>query len=196
MNRREFFGLGTSRLSGADPARRAAGWLRPPFAKPELEFLAACTLCDKCIEACPHDVLFKLPAGLGRLVAGTPAMDLLNRGCHLCADWPCVAACEPEALRLPNHENPEQETPPAAARLARVRIDPNACLPYLGPECGACADSCPVPGALEWPDGLRPVINGEICTGCALCREACILDPKAIGVAALMPGDERTADGA
>ena len=69
----------------------------PPFAVDELDFLLACTRCDKCIEACPHDVLFKLPARTGLQAAGTPAMDLLNRGCHLCRDWPCVAACEPDA---------------------------------------------------------------------------------------------------
>jgi ferredoxin len=71
-----------------------------------------------------------------------------------------------------------------------VRIDTETCLPYLGPECGACADSCPVPGALRWEGGLRPVIDDEICTGCALCRQACILDPKAIGIAAFIPDDE------
>ena len=52
----------------------------------------------------------------------------------------------------------------------------------MGPECGACTDACPVEDALEWEDGIKPVVNGERCTGCALCREACILDPKAIKV--------------
>jgi ferredoxin-type protein NapG len=190
MKRRDLFRLGARkaaqiayRVAGGKTAWRAESWLRPPFAKEEPAFLLACTRCDKCIEACPHDVLFKLPERLGRRVAGTPAMDLLNRGCRMCGDWPCVEACEPQALLIPN-------PPVARARLARARIDPNTCLPYLGPECGACADACPVPGALEWEDGLRPVINEDSCTGCALCREACIVDPKAIEISAFVADGE------
>jgi ferredoxin-type protein NapG len=71
-----------------------------------------------------------------------------------------------------------------------VRIDPETCLPYSGPECGACAHSCPVPGALEWEGGLRPVVNDDRCTGCALCREACIMEPKAVEVSVLIPEEE------
>lgn len=175
MKRRNFFGL------GGEPARRAARraeqWLRPPFVEDETQFLLACTRCDKCIEACPHEVLFRLPARYGTQVADTPALDLRNGGCHLCADWPCVAACESEALRLP-------EGPAPAPKLARVAVDTESCLAYLGPECGACAHVCPIPGALIWEAGLRPLIDPDRCTGCALCREACIVEPKAITVAA------------
>ena len=181
MERRAFFKFGARkaaeavvRMADVRAEERARSWLRPPYAKPELEFLLSCTRCDACVSACPHDVIFTLSARHGVEVAGTPALDLTLRGCHLCDDWPCVAACEPNALELAGD-------PP---RLAKLVIDTRVCLPYLGPECGACSDSCPVPGALEWPDGIRPHINQELCTGCALCREACITDPKAIAVAA------------
>ena len=193
MNRRDLFRLGARktaevafRLASEKAARRAANWLRPPFALDELEFLLACSRCDACVEACPHGVLFELPARLGAQVAGTPAMDLLNRGCHLCADWPCVSACAPGALKRAG----EEESPAPLPRLARVWIDKERCLPYAGPECGACADSCPVPGALEWLGGLRPVVNEERCTGCALCREACIMEPKAAEVSARVAEEE------
>ncbi len=175
-----------SHLAAKKAAWQAENWLRPPFAKPELEFLLACTRCDKCIEACPHGVIFPLPARFGHHGAGTPAMDLLNRGCHLCGDWPCVVACQPEALKHPGGGG---ETPPPV-RLARVWINPEICLPYLGPECGACAHSCPVPGALQWQGGLRPVIDAEKCTGCALCREACIVEPKAVEISVVIPDEE------
>jgi formate hydrogenlyase subunit 6/NADH:ubiquinone oxidoreductase subunit I len=46
-----------------------------------------------------------------------------------------------------------------------------------------------VPGALEWDGGGRPTINATLCTGCAQCREACIVDPKAISVAPLATED-------
>ncbi len=196
LKRRDLFKLGakkaveiTSRAAARKVSREAENWIRPPFAADELDFLLACTRCDKCIEACPHDVLFKLPARWGIKAAGTPAMDLRVRGCHMCEDWPCVTACEPEALKFPKAD---KEAPPTP-RLAHVRINPKACLPYLGPECGACRDSCPVPGALEW-QGTKPVINPETCTGCALCREACIVEPSAVDVSAFIPDDEVTAE--
>ena len=194
MKRRDLFKLGArkaaqiaSRVASEKFAMRAENWLRPPFAQQELQFLLACTRCDKCIEACPYDVLFKLPAHLGRQVTDTPALDLLKRGCHMCGDWPCVRACEPGALAFPDQDD---GTPPAPVRLARVWIDTTTCLPYSGPECGACAHACPVEGALEWEGGVRPVVNDERCTGCALCREACIVDPKAIKVSPIIPDEE------
>ena len=60
----------------------------------------------------------------------------------------------------------------------------------LPTDLGAYAHSCPVPGALEWEGGVRPAINEARCTGCAMCREACIVDPKAVAVSALVPDEE------
>ncbi len=187
MDRREFFKRGgqkaaqiAGQLSRAAAATRAERWIRPPFAVAELDFLLGCTRCDACIEACPHDVLFRLPEKMGRHAAGTPAMDLPAHGCHMCDGWPCAAACEADVL-----QNPDPADPPEPVKLATLRIDEGSCLPYSGPECGACASACPVPGALAWEDGVRPVIEQASCTGCALCREACITEPKAIRVFAL-----------
>ena len=156
----------------------AAHWIRPPYALDELEFLLTCARCDKCLQACPHNVIFILSARLGTKAAGTPALDLLHRGCRLCHDWPCVQACEPGALKLPEIEDGEKPDLPC---LASVAINPHVCLPYLGPECGACASSCPVPGALLW-DGNKPRIDAEKCSGCGLCREACIAEPRAVDI--------------
>jgi len=64
MKRRDFFKTGARRAAGAvvdtlaDSAeQRAASWIRPPFAKRELDFLLACTRCDDCVAACPHDAV-------------------------------------------------------------------------------------------------------------------------------------------
>lgn len=163
---------------------RAARWIRPPFAIAEIEFLLACTRCDACIQACPHGVIFRLPSSFGIDVTATPALDLTHKGCRLCADWPCVSACEPAALRLPETEEGQVSEPLPLPRLARASIDTGQCLPYMGPECGACEGSCPVEGALAW-DGYRPRIEVSLCTGCGLCRQACITDPKSIMIKSL-----------
>ena len=197
MNRRGFFKSGfdsTTRtavkFADAHVKARAKHWIRPPFAIDELEFLLVCTRCDKCVEACPHGVIFPLAARLGAQVAATPAMDLFNKGCHLCTDWPCVGACDTGALKRDQSEH--DDTAPGGVEvgerplpsLARVRIDTQRCLPYLGPECGACAGSCPVEGAMSW-SREKPRIDEQRCTGCALCREACVLVPSAIEIKTL-----------
>lgn len=185
MDRRKFFttiadNLAHSAVKIADDyvQKRARNWIRPPYALNELEFLLACTRCDKCIDACPHKVIFRLPARLGAQVVGTPAMDLLHKGCHLCDDWPCVNACEPGALKF-FEEGEDHKIP--LPKLAYAEIDTQRCLPYNGPECGACEPVCPVPGALKM-DLTRPFIDPEVCTGCALCREACVVEDKAIHI--------------
>ncbi|MEE8435675.1 MAG: hypothetical protein V3S64_12885, partial [bacterium] len=59
-----------------------------------------------------------------------------------------------------------------------------SCLPFQGPECGVCVSVCPVPGAIAL-EGTLPRIDLEHCTGCALCRRACIVSPSAITVHSL-----------
>jgi ferredoxin-type protein NapG len=164
---------------------RAEHWIRPPYAVEEVEFLLACTRCDSCVSACPHDVIFMLPARVGITAAGTPAMDLNQKACQLCQGWPCVTACEADALVLPvpadaDGSGREHEIP--LPRIAQCWVDTGRCLPYSGPECGACKGICPVEGALQWDDFERPSIVTELCIGCAACRAACIMEPSAIGV--------------
>jgi len=187
MDRRDFFRSAIKRTSkevvqhvDAKVADRASRWIRPPYAIDELEFLLSCTRCGDCTNACPHQVIFPLSARLGAQVAGTPAMDLLNKGCHLCEDWPCVSACEKAALVIPELAEDVEVMP--LPILAVASINTETCFPYSGPECGACEYSCPVPGALNW-DQQRPSIDKEKCVGCGLCRQACIIDPSAINIA-------------
>ncbi len=187
MDRRHFFrkavqttGKKVVEHVDAKARQKASRWIRPPFAIDELEFLLACTRCGECEKACPHGVIFSLSTRLGAQVAATPAMDLLNKACHLCEDWPCVAACEPAALIIRDNEENKKPLP----KLALLDINEKSCLPYSGPECGACAASCPVEGALVW-NMTKPTINMERCTGCSLCRESCIVEPSAINVKSL-----------
>ncbi len=242
MDRRNFFRSAISKsgktvVKAVDSRinKQASRWIRPPFAINELEFLLTCSRCNACIDACPYHVIFSLPARIGTKFAATPALDLINHGCHLCEGWPCVTVCEVKALAFPlpatddsdlqtddlqtdnlqidnlpandlrtDALRTEDNTPETAAgtnhaideditetrllpELARIRINEQSCLPYSGPECGACFDSCPVTGALT-QDGFRPVINPSLCCGCGLCRESCIVDPKAITISSVQRG--------
>ncbi len=194
LDRRNFFRLGVQKAAKAAVGvaegrimQRASRYIRPPFAINEIDFLIKCTRCHDCIEACPHETVFALSARLGIEIVSTPALDLTNGACHLCEDWPCVVACQPDALKIPEQEVADDETEeeqyesPPQPHLAEVSIDPDICLPYMGPECGVCGSVCPVPGALIW-DMSKPQTDTEICTGCALCRQSCITEPKAITI--------------
>ncbi|MFT4606766.1 MAG: ferredoxin-type protein NapG [Gammaproteobacteria bacterium] len=193
MDRRGFF-KNIARKSTEKPVeivekkvnRRAANWIRPPYALDEADFLLACSRCNRCVEACPHQVIFKLPERLGAQIAFTPALDLLKKGCHQCEDWPCVNACQDKALVLPEPDSSaeQDEIPQELPKMARAEINSKTCLPYNGHECDACADSCPVPGALTW-DMTLPIINLLVCTGCGMCREVCVADPKAVNIKSL-----------
>jgi ferredoxin-type protein NapG len=191
VDRRNFFRLGAHKVAKAvveaKIGNRASRFIRPPFAIDEVDFLDKCTRCHDCVEACPHQTIFPLSDRLDADIASTPALDLVNGACHLCSDWPCVAACEPEALKihaLMSEQENMEPLPVKLPRLSQVHIEPGLCLPYSGPECGACGSVCPVPGAILW-DMTKPQINMEICTGCALCRDICVTDPKAITITSI-----------
>lgn len=190
LSRRGFFqsGLKKSLKVGLDIAeqkveQQAKRWIRPPFAIDELAFISQCTRCDKCVSACPHDVIFPLPVKVGALAAHTPAMDLSNKACHLCEGWPCVSACEDNVLVLPENGNDASndtlQTLPKA--FAKIIINQDECIQFKDIDCGACRELCPVPEAFEWSMN-RPIINTDICIGCSICREACITEPKAIEI--------------
>jgi ferredoxin-type protein NapG len=179
MNRRDFFKRGWHKISEPFRDARLHGltsdehWIRPPYARPEHEFLVYCTRCSDCIKACPHHSLLPLPQSAGPQYAGTPVLDLEQHACHLCADWPCVTACKPGALVRPAQD------PTPLPRMALAVIDTNTCLAWHGDNCAACRDSCPVDNALAWREH-RPMVDTSHCIGCGLCRQACVTEPRSI----------------
>lgn len=157
--------------AGVEPPLRR----RPPGAVDERTFLERCTRCGDCIDACPHAAVFKLADSVP-FGGGTPVMAPDRRPCHLCDGFPCAAACEQGALVPPDG---------TLWKLGSVRIDESRCLPFMGPECGACAGLCPPDApALTLRLG-RPSVEEETCVGCGRCIEACPTSPPAIEIAPL-----------
>ena len=155
---------------------------RPPGAVPEPQFLALCDRCGDCVNACPHAAILTYPDTAGAQ-ANTPVMRPERRPCHLCDDYPCIAACPTGALRaapsLPPSDGIERT---ALWSLGTVSLDCERCFAYSGPECGACVGWCP--GDLEAIRlvGWRPRLDPETCVGCGLCIEACPMTPPAISM--------------
>jgi ferredoxin-type protein NapF len=139
----------------ARPPRPA---LRPPWARAEADFLARCTRCEACIEACPTGILI-------RAEGGYPAVDFGRGECTFCAD--CVARCAPAALW---RAGPAQ---PAWSLRAQVGA---ACLARHGIECRVCGEACPI-GAIHFrprAGGVaEPELDAAACSGCGACQAPC-----------------------
>jgi len=123
-----------------------------------------------CVEACPQRAIHTLTEGAG-LGAGTPVMVPDSRACTMCEGFPCVKACD-DGVLLPFEGS--------AWPLGTVVVDPTRCLPFLGPECGACRGMCPGDVDALKIVRNRPVIDEERCVGCGLCIEACPTRPAAL----------------
>jgi ferredoxin-type protein NapG len=151
---------------------------RPPGAISEPAFLASCTRCGYCVEACPVDAIVAAPASAG-LGAGTPMLEPLVQPCVACEGMFCAEVCPTGAL-----------VPPvdgwASERLGGLSLDTARCIAYQGIECGVCARVCPVGArALDLDDGGRPIL-GAGCVGCGVCVRACVTTPSSFALT--LPG--------
>ena len=144
---------------------------RPPGALPEIEFLASCTRCGACIDACPPHALVKV-APDGGLAAGTPHLDFGAQPCIACETMPCAAACPSGALVIPQDVW-------AGYRLAELEFFPERCLTFRGTACRVCSEACPVgDAALTTDEAGHPVLRREGCVGCGVCAQACVTTPS------------------
>lgn len=167
--------------------------LRPPGALGEVDFLARCIRCGRCIDACPNRciVSFTEEAGKDLCMApgegqtGTPAIFPRRQACMLCngtgsGDLLCTAACPSGALRRTRRDI---ETIQAEVKMGIAELDKNLCYSFNGASCGACVRACPLEGrALSAGMWEKPIIDQTNCVGCGLCERSCIRYPQAIRV--------------
>lgn len=148
-------------------ARHAQALPRPPGALAEADFLAFCSRCTRCIDACLPFALH--PAGLfqGVVNVGTPVLDV-NR-CVLCME--CVRKCPTGALK----KVPKQEID-----LGTAEIDRKRCLAWLNKKrCKNCYKKCPT-HAIFLEKGRYPMLNEEKCNTCGICVRSCPTSPKSV----------------
>lgn len=170
--------------------------LRPPGAVEERKFLAVCTKCGLCAEACPFHALIMARPGDERPV-GTPYLTMRDNPCRMCRDIPCAVSCPTGALDTSLVSGPvvagQQGLDIDKARIGLAVIDRETCIAYWGIQCDACYRVCPlidkalsVERTLNERTGkhaiLAPVVHPDHCTGCGMCERACVTKKASIFV--------------
>lgn len=133
------------------------GWLRPPGAVKERLFLERCTQCGDCIDACPHDVIVPLA------VQETPGIYPGEAPCQLCEDFPCIEACEVEAL-MPIRSMHE-------VSMGVAKVSGSMCT--AGNGCNACVSKCPTEAISMDFGKFLVVVDESLCVGCGSCQYVC-----------------------
>jgi len=148
--------------------------IRPPWALTETRFIAQCSRCGDCVQACA-DGLIQVGRG------GFPQIDFSAGGCDFCRA--CVEVCKPQALCLDTAAN-------AAPWVLGVSIL-DSCLSLNGVVCRACGEACE-PRAIRFRPEVggvaRPLLNREACTGCGACFAICPV--KAVKILPVKPRDQ------
>lgn len=179
FNRRGFLGEAAKLIAqgaGALLAEKVAPrrHFRPPGALLEPAFLAACTRCGYCMDACPVHAVIAAPTAAG-LAAGTPIIEPTHQPCIACEGMFCANVCPTGALVPP----PSGWT---RERVGELSLDAERCIAFQGIECGVCVRTCPVGAtAIDLDYQGRPVIL-QGCVGCGVCVRACVTSPSSLAV--------------
>ena len=170
---------------------RQTGFIRPPGARPEKDFLRRCLRCAQCMKACPTGGL--QPVWFAAGVEGMFSPALVSR------TGPCVPECAlcgvvcPSQAILPLPLEEKQQ-----AKIGTAVVQPGLCLAWAEDRgCMVCQEVCPY-GAIfpvqnEGATFPAPVIRAQRCVGCGYCEYHCPTFVPAITIQPL--GALRRADG-
>lgn len=119
-----------------------------------------CTACNKCVVACPRDVLALEPVEhqvrirCSSTDTGGRVRKVCQVGCTGCGI--CEKVCPVEAARVDNN---------------LAFITPEKCV-----ECGICAANCPQDTITDDMLPRAPVFITDACNGCTICAKVCPYD--------------------
>ena len=133
-------------------------WLRPPGAVSESLFLERCTACGDCVEACPHDSIQVSEQD------ERPVIFPDHVPCYVCEDFPCIMACETEALLSVSGGITE-------VNMGVAKVRHRMCTAPQG--CNACVSKCPT-GAIQMDfSSFAITVDEARCVGCGICEYVC-----------------------
>jgi ferredoxin-type protein NapG len=145
---------------------------KPPGANTDKKiYEKKCVGCGDCIHACPYNAIF--PVYNEKLNKNIAYVDTNNNACLMCSDYPCIAACDHDALKPL-----KKKTLP---KFGKAKLQKDFCINSKTKEysCNACRTSCPVEGVVSFGKNFLPKFSAD-CTGCGICVSACPTFPKSI----------------
>jgi len=119
-----------------------------------------CTACNKCVVACPRDVLVLEPADHDVIVRcsspepGKAVKAACTVGCIGCGI--CEKVCPADAIIQDNN---------------LAAITPDRCV-----ECGICASRCPTDSITDDMLPRKTIVISDLCNGCTICAKVCPFD--------------------
>lgn len=139
-----------------------AVYLRPPGAESESSLLSKCDRCQRCVQACPYDLVQPRPLSFDFPTVGTPELIYKAGYCDFCMK--CIEVCPTGALTM---------DAPSAVDIGVAKVISDACVAWEWGGCTICADVCPVEGAITLDERGRPHVDEQLCDGCGLCELEC-----------------------
>lgn len=139
-----------------------AVYLRPPGAESETCLLSKCDRCERCVQACPYNLIQPRPLSLDFATVGTPEVIFKSGYCDFCMK--CIEACPTGALSAASS---------SANDIGVAKVISDACVAWDWGGCTICADVCPVDGAITLDERGRPHVDEILCDGCGLCQSDC-----------------------
>lgn len=147
--------------------------VRPPGGQDEAALLAGCIRCEKCVEACPREVIKLAHLEDGLISMRTPQMNFYSDYCDFCAEENggnprCIEVCTTGALRLPKGTAAEDVI------LGKAVLYTDWCLAYHDTGCHVCYDACPYEAIELDEENHRPYVIEDKCNGCGACEAVCV----------------------